>query len=209
MYKGKFASELSMNEVKEYYDELRQKYPLTKEQRADFNILKEKLIAFAYKILKQEPCIQEKQANADAVYIDGFKAGYSQAKFDLEQEHCEDCDVRNSRLAIEATQKQSCDDAISRQEVLDEINRVGVKGFETYNDYSQLFDFVDTLPPATPQPKIGHCKECKYFEYNSMAKVDGIPLIVAHEICNKWGDGCKSRENGYCFLFEPRERSKE
>ena len=52
------------------------------------------------------------------------------------------------------------------------------------------------------QPKIGHCKDCKYFEYDSVAKVDGIPLIVAHEICNKWGNGCKTKEDGYCFLYE-------
>lgn len=51
MYKGKFASELSINEVKEYYDELRQKCPRTDEQWADLRILQEKLIAFAYKIL--------------------------------------------------------------------------------------------------------------------------------------------------------------
>ena len=49
------------------------------------------------------------------------------------------------------------------------------------------------------------CKDCKYFEYDKVAKVDGIPLIVAHEICNKWGDGCKTRENGFCFLAEPIE----
>jgi len=55
------------------------------------------------------------------------------------------------------------------------------------------------------KPKTGHCKECKYFEYDSMAKVDGIPLIVAHEICSRWGEGCKTKEDGYCFLFEPRE----
>ena len=55
------------------------------------------------------------------------------------------------------------------------------------------------------EPKTGHCKDCKFFEYNSVAKVDGIPLIVAHEICSKWGDGCKTNEDGYCFLFEPRE----
>ena len=44
----------------------------------------------AVKALEQEPCIQEKQANADktdAVYIDGFKAEYSQARFDLAQEY--------------------------------------------------------------------------------------------------------------------------
>lgn len=34
---------------------------------------------------------------------------------------------------------------------------------------------------------MGLCKNCKYFEYDSVAKVDGIPLIVAHEICSKWG----------------------
>ena len=51
MYKGKYVSELSMNELKEYYDELRENYPRTEEQWADFNILKERLIVFAYKIL--------------------------------------------------------------------------------------------------------------------------------------------------------------
>ncbi len=51
MYKGKYASELSMSEVKKYYDELRENGPCTDEQWADFNILKEKLIVFAYKIL--------------------------------------------------------------------------------------------------------------------------------------------------------------
>ena len=55
------------------------------------------------------------------------------------------------------------------------------------------------------EPKMGYCKECKYFEYDSVAKVDGIPLIVAHEICKRWGDGCKTKEDGYCFLFEPKE----
>ena len=57
----------------------------------------------------------------------------------------------------------------------------------------------------TQEPKTGHCKDCKYFEYDSVAKVDGIPLIIAHEICNRWGDGCKTKEDGYCFLFEPKE----
>lgn len=57
--------------------------------------------------------------------------------------------------------------------------------------------------------KMKRCKDCKYFEYNSVAKVDGIPLIVAHEICSKWGEGCKTSENGYCFLFESKEGSEK
>ena len=53
--------------------------------------------------------------------------------------------------------------------------------------------------------KMKRCKDCKHFEYDSVANVDGIPLIVAHEICKRWGEGCKTSENGYCFLFEPKE----
>ena len=53
--------------------------------------------------------------------------------------------------------------------------------------------------------KMKRCKDCKHFEYDSVAKVDGVPLIVAHEICSKWGNGCKTREDGYCFLFESKE----
>lgn len=61
----------------------------------------------------------------------------------------------------------------------------------------------------TLEQRAGRCKDCKYFEYDSVAKVDGVPLIVAHEICSRWGDGCKTKEDGYCFLYEPRERSGE
>lgn len=50
-----------------------------------------------------------------------------------------------------ALEQKPREDAISRLEVLDEINRIGIKAFETYNDYSELFDFVDCLPPVTPQ----------------------------------------------------------
>ena len=56
--------------------------------------------------------------------------------------------------------------------------------------------------------KMKRCRDCKYFEYDSVANWDGIPIIVAHEICSKWGDGCKTSENGYCFLFEPKEDEK-
>lgn len=47
------------------------------------------------------------------------------------------------------------EDCISRQAVLDEINRIGIKAFETYNDYSELYDFVDGLPFVTPKEKTG------------------------------------------------------
>ena len=71
-------------------------------------------------------------------------------------------------------------------------------------DFKKLQAENDDLRKRLEQePKTGYCKDCKYFEYDSVAKVDGVPLIVAHEICSKWGDGCKTKEDGYCFLFEP------
>lgn len=52
---------------------------------------------------------------------------------------------------------------------------------------------------------MGRCRQCEHFEYDSMAKIDGIPLIVAHEICSKWGNGCHTWEDGYCHMFESIE----
>lgn len=52
---------------------------------------------------------------------------------------------------------------------------------------------VDAVP-------VVRCKDCKYYELDSMANVNGIPLIVAHNICTFWGRGCKTDENGFCFM---------
>lgn len=99
------------------------------------------------------------------------------------------------------------DDLISRQAV-DEIKEL-MTDINGDTVYAVRMSELRQLPSANPQTT-GHCKDCKYFEYDSVAKVDGIPLIVAHEIFSKWGDGCKTREDGYCFLFEPQEvRDKE
>ena len=97
-------------------------------------------------------------------------------------------------------------ETIYRQDVLD----LAKKGVLISNgNYESVCKAINEIPPVNPQPKTGHCKDCKYFEYDSVAKVDGIPLIVAHEICKRWGDGCKTKEDGYCFMFEPQERSGE
>lgn len=71
-------------------------------------------------------------------------------------------------------------------------------------------DFANKRADNCPlrEVKIGHCKDCKYFEYDSFANIDGIPIVIAHEICKRWDNGHwgnKTREDGYCFLFEPKE----
>ncbi len=65
------------------------------------------------------------------------------------------------------------------------------------------------IQALSQEPTIGHCKECKYFVYDQMLRVEAlrVPVIVAHEVCTRWGagEGCQTIEDGYCFLFEPRE----
>ena len=63
---------------------------------------------------------------------------------------------------------------------------------------------IEKAPTVDAVPVI-RCKDCKHFEYNHVEKVDGITLIVAHEICKRWGDGCKTSENGWCFMAERKE----
>ena len=55
--------------------------------------------------------------------------------------------------------QEPCSDAISRQAVLDEINRIGIKAFETYGDYSNLYDFVDKLPSVIPVKRQKPCTD--------------------------------------------------
>ena len=77
---------------------------------------------------------------------------------------------------------------------------------EEFNDYIQTINQI--MDWLEQEPKTGHCKDCKYFAYD-VVNMNKIPWIVAHEMCLKWGDGCKTKEDGYCFLFEPRAESEE
>lgn len=56
-------------------------------------------------------------------------------------------------MAIESLSQEPCEDAISRQAVLDEAFEVDTK------EYGRIdvvrVDAIDALPPVTPQPKMG------------------------------------------------------
>lgn len=67
------------------------------------------------------------------------------------------------------------------------------------------------FPDAVP---VIRCKDCKHFEYDHFDAVyfptetgeaERVPLITAHEICTRWGDGCKTDQNGFCFMAERKE----
>lgn len=104
------------------------------------------------------------------------------------------------------TKLEPCDDCVSREYILSKARGGDWNGGGFSKEYVYIED-IENAPSVTPVEKMKHCKDCKYFEYDSVAKVDGIPLIVAHEICKRWSDGCKTSEDGYCFLFEPQEGS--
>ena len=54
---------------------------------------------------------------------------------------------------------------------------------------------IQDLPSA--QPEIIRCKDCKHFHYDMPYVIQGIP-VLGHEVCDFWGDGCKTSENGFC-----------
>lgn len=85
----------------------------------------------------------------------------------------------------------------------------GMRYRDTIADIMQQIENAEPVLSGSEKSNIRHCKNCKNFEYDSVAKVNGIPLIVAHEICKRWGDGCQSKEDGYCFLFEPKTQESE
>lgn len=48
------------------------------------------------------------------------------------------------------------------------------------------------------------CKDCKHFHYDKPYVIQGIP-ILGHEVCDFWGDGCKTNPNGFCSYGERSE----
>ena len=105
------------------------------------------------------------------------------------------------------------DDLISRQAAIDVIDKI-FPADPMRNDYTQGItcgaalaeEYIKQLPSA--QPEIVRCRDCKHFDYNHPYIIQGVP-VLGHEVCNAWGDGCKTDEDGYCFLAERRtdERS--
>ena len=67
-----------------------------------------------------------------------------------------------------------------------------------------LFDILNS-PDAV---EVVRCKDCRHFEYDHPYIIQGIP-VLGHEVCNAWGGGCKTDENGYCFMAERRDGENE
>lgn len=58
-------------------------------------------------------------------------------------------------------------------------------------------------PDDCPLIDIVICGECIHFHYDKPYIIQGIP-VLGHEVCDFWGDGCKTNPNGFCSYGERR-----
>lgn len=73
--------------------------------------------------------------------------------------------------------------------------------------YQAEIDKAFELGREDGRSDIVRCKDCKYFEYDHLYIIQDIP-VIGHLVCNKWGDGCRTDENGFCFMGERRTDEK-
>lgn len=94
------------------------------------------------------------------------------------------------------------DELISRQAAIDRAVSIPMFGRDV-----KMVAVSEIKNLSSAQPEVIYCKDCKYFELDHFEKVEGfpIPIIIAHEICMKWGEGCQSSVDGWCFKAERRE----
>lgn len=102
-------------------------------------------------------------------------------------------------MAVKALEQEPCEDAISRRAVIDMTGLS--EWFDSSDSYNEFVIALSELPPVTPQPKAGHCKDCKRWKDSDGVYRRGIGAESGCPINRKEVyDG-----NGYCFLFEKKE----
>ena len=69
-----------------------------------------------------------------------------------------------------------------------------------------LSDFVDHGRYTIHTKPLIRCRDCKRFHYDMPYVIQGIP-VLGHEVCDFWGDGCKTSENGFCSYAERRQKN--
>ena len=108
----------------------------------------------------------------------------------------------------ENTHDRTMGDLISRQDAIDAVNAyLGLSAVSrTIQNMTSIQEILENLPSV--EPEIIRCRDCKYFHYEKPYIVYDIP-VLGHEVCDKWGDGCKTSEDGFCFMAERRGEADE
>lgn len=79
-----------------------------------------------------------------------------------------------------------------------------IRAKATFLAYCEAALTLKNMPTIDAVPVV-RCRECKHFQLNSWGTVNGVPLILAHEICDFWANGCKTNQDGYCFAGERKD----
>jgi hypothetical protein len=146
-----------------------------------------KALEMAIQTLSKEPTVQDKQAESEKyqkAFDDGYANGYSQARFDYEQEPCDDVisltKEAYSDLCLRASKADDlqraldmekgaynalvkniqCEDAISRDAVIDLYDRYR-PSLATH--VSEFGDELKALPSVTPICEERKRGECPYY----------------------------------------------
>ena len=93
---------------------------------------------------------------------------------------------------------------MTREEAI-KVIEVVFKSKEAYKHNDSVTHQALNMAIESLQTDIVRCKDCKYFKLDHFDMIDGVPIIIAHEICTKWSGGSKTNKDGFCFMGERRE----
>lgn len=86
---------------------------------------------------------------------------------------------------------------IDSDELKARLKNLHMMAISGYGAEEVVAKVLDEMPEG-----VVRCRDCKYFDLDSWVNLGGVPIIVAHEACTKWGNGCRTSEDGYCFMAE-------
>lgn len=117
--------------------------------------------------------------------------------------------IARNEIALKALE-EPCEDCISRQAVYD-LLATWLSDYltvETREALETIVYKIEDIPSVNPQPKIGHCKECKWWKDSDGAYRRGIGVYRRN--CRAESHCPINRievleGNGYCYMFEPQE----
>ena len=66
-------------------------------------------------------------------------------------------------------------------------------------------DILYYLQKLADMPEIVRCRDCEFYTKNVFSSWNGMPVIVAHCMCSKWGNGCATDPEGFCFMGKRKE----
>lgn len=99
------------------------------------------------------------------------------------------------------------DDLITKKQAVERMNDLMVIELKMTRPptWNEVYNAIKEIRPVDAV-EVVRCMDCKYFELDHWVNVNGQPLIVSHEICTFWGDGCKTDENAFCSFAKPKEK---